>query len=330
MYLDNAATRGIFANASSPHALGQEAREALKKARQTFAELLQADESEVYFTSGGTEANNLGIIGSLTPLWRKNKKSPVKAALLGENHPSVVEPIKHTREIGVTEASLAKEAAFIACTYVCGETGDIFDFNNFIFNQENKICFIDGAQAFPYFSRPLLKIPSLYTISGHKFGAPLGVGILLVDKNIKIQPLTFGGGQEKKLRPGTENIAAIRETAELAQKIYRERETKIANARKIKAVFESIALEAQGVRINGKAQERSPFILSFFLEKARGDHLTNMLSQKNIYVSTGAACKSRAGRSQTARLSFSGEEDLEKALLAKQEIIKAIDYLNNL
>jgi cysteine desulfurase len=347
IYLDNAATTppihphaldgdAFFANPSSPHAMGIAAERALSTARKTLADILFCKPKEITFTSGGTEANNLAILGYALA----RRKANVPLAIFAEPwaHPSVLAPIRRAAEIktatehiatprvnafgeaaGIPVWDIPKTGAVLIClSHINHETGDVTDVT--AISREIKkmnphaVLLVDGAQGFckDINATETYKAADMYTFSGHKIHAPTGTGGLLVRGGIKLAPLLYGGGQENDLRPGTENAAGIVRMAHAA--LYQHGNLH-GLYNQVKALRDSLAdmiQEIPGAVVNtlrkNACAESSPFILNISFPGTKGEVLVHMLSERGICVSTGAACKARKrDKSTLAHMGFPRE-----------------------
>lgn len=332
-----------FANPSSLHSIGFEAEKRMTRARQSVAEALGAREDEIVFTSGGTEADNLAIFGAVQRLRRRGNR----ILSTDSEHPAVEECLKQLEEEGFEVVRLATrggalsleeidEAAnektiLAAVMHTNNETGAIYDVSSLsrIVKRKNPQClvFSDAVQGF-------LKSPlspqalgvDLLSLSSHKVHGPKGVGALWVKKGVQLPPRIFGGGQERGLRSGTENLPGIVAFGEAV----REGGARAAAGRKIMSDVRQRIIE----RLSGEEKvvfnlpkNPSCHILSMQVTPFRSEVLLHTLSQKGIFVSSGSACSSHKGKSGvlknfglsdkeqdcTIRLSFSPLNTLEEA-----------------
>jgi cysteine desulfurase len=389
IYLDNAATTqpitfaendnsAFFANPSSPHGLGIMAERALSDARQILSEILHCKPKELIFTSGGTEANNLTVIGYASALAKKDK-----ATIFAEPwaHPSVLSPINYTVEQGLATAQIAPKSAWViptagavlAClSHVNHETGDITNIaeiaNHIKKTNPATVIFTDGAQGFckDLNQTQAFTASDIYTFSGHKCHAPTGVGGLVVRGDIKIHPLFYGGGQENKLRPGTENVASIVHMTHAVQFLNERFEENYAHVIRLRDSLAEVIDEIPDSTVNVMSADynvcndvagknifyksdrfiyHSPFILNMSFYGTRGEVLVHMLSEKGICVSMGAACKSRNKRDKSAlvvmgffretaeaalRFSFSHFNTLEEIEETKKVLITCVNQLRKI
>ena len=313
IYFDNAATTAtigspqIFHNPSSPHALGIKAERALRDARKAMAASLAMTNKhstanktintcpefeEIIFTSGGTESNNLAILGYVL----SKQRCGTKLIYSSDEHPSILAPIRFAIERGWASANGTGEASLVSVSHVNHETGDINDIGRIASetkkNNPFAVIHVDGAQGF---CKELICLQDvdLYTFSGHKCHGPVGTGGLWVKKGIRLTPLLHGGGQEGKLRSGTENVAAIVQMAEAAHTMAQNISANHMHVAKIKAIMQSLRDVLPDVHENCLSSDVSPYILNMSFLGVKGEILVHALSEKGIFVSMGAACNSR-------------------------------------
>ena len=297
-----------YGNASSRHEYGRAARRAIDEARQRVACAVGAHPTEVVFTSGGSEANNLFIKGAAACL------APGTVAISAIEHPCVREPVKQLvrsgwrlREIAVDEncrvagadfqAALEEKPALISVMLANNETGAVQDISALAAQARPTRAWFhsDAVQAFgkcPLDFRALngAGVHAL-TLSAHKLGGPKGAGALVVDKRVELQPLIAGGGHERGLRSGTENVAAIVGfglAAELAVARLNVRAKQLAALR---AELEE-GLVAQGATIFAGAAGRLPNTSYFAITGIDGETLVGKLDRAGFAVAAGAACSS--------------------------------------
>ena len=322
IYLDNSATTRVlpeaadaaframteqFYNPASAYKPAVAAEKSVEAARARLAAALGCNSGEVLYTSGGTESNNMALLGSLKPLRGKRRI----ITTLGE-HPSVYEVFRSLEGAAETEvvfvglhadgtvrldrleAALAPETALVSVMHVNNEVGAINDLAAISAlikrNAPNALLHSDGVQAFC--KLPFSRIPAdLYSISAHKVHAPKGVGALMVRSGVKFAGGQIGGGQEKNLRSGTLNVPGIL-GLDAAIATYREQqEAWIAQMRACKLRLAELLLTIPDAQINGPAPETgAPHILNVSFPGVRGEVLVNALSEREIYVSTGSAC----------------------------------------
>lgn len=317
IYLDNASTTkpsllavdaanaafSAFGNPSSLHILGLEAERIIKAGRSIAAEKLSVNEKNIFFTSGGTESNNTAILGYAL----KNQKRGRHIITTKIEHPSVLEPFKYLEKqgfdvtyVGVNEDgtislsefenALKKDTILVSVMAVNNETGVIQPIDKLkpVMSEKspNAVLHCDCVQAF-------LKVPlfpkkwgiDMLSVSGHKIHALKGTGMLYLADNIRIQPVLFGGGQEKGLRSGTENTAGIAAFT-AAIKDAKQRKTD-----KRTEFVEKIIKKIPDVTVNGTGKN-SGYILNVSFSGIKAEVLLHSLEVRGIYVSTGSACSS--------------------------------------
>lgn len=295
---------GPAANPSSAHALGRRARRAVDDAREEIAALLGAFPDEVVFTSGATESNNLAVFGLIG-------RPPGRIISSRIEHPCVVEPIEQLARRGFevhwlpvnADGSISPESLAAAMTpktqlvsvmLANHETGTVQPIEALRSAAADVAFHCDAAQA-------VGKIPvdfhqlavSTLSLSGHKFGGPHGIGALLVNRCTRIQPLLFGGPQQRGRRPGTEPVALIVGLAAALRVAWsaREREQRhLADLRQ--RLWEQLNRQAAPVLLNGPTEGGLPGILNLSFPGCRGDALLMALDLEGVCVSTGSACSS--------------------------------------
>ena len=321
IYLDNSATTRVceksaekvlelmtqcYGNPSSLHKKGLEAQREVAHARQAVAVSLGAQPREIIFTSGGTEANNLAVLGGAAAGRRRGKRIVTTAI----EHPSVLEPMRQLEKEGfevvfltpdadgrVPEEAVLKavtgDTILISVMAVNNELGSIQPIE--VLKKAVKragapaLVHVDGVQAYGKLPlRPEKLGIDLLTVSGHKIHGPKGVGALYVSKNARILPRTFGGGQERELRPGTDAApliaglgAAVEELPDWRQAYSRMEKLRDYTLQKLSGL--------EGVEVNSPV-EGLPYLLNFSALGIRSETMLHFLAQRGIYVSSGSAC----------------------------------------
>lgn len=342
IYLDNCATtkpreevieviteamRNSFENPSSLHRKGFEVEKKIKNARKQIADYLKVSDNEIYFTAGGTEGNNMAILGIAGA--NKNKKHIITTAI---EHPAVYNTIEKLQQQGYSvtilendqfgrvnlnhlEESLKDDTLMVSIIHVNNEIGtiqNISEIGRIIKSFNDKIHFhVDGVQSFGKISFSLMesKVDS-YAFSSHKVYGPKGVGGLFISKKTRIEPIIFGGGQEKGIRSGTENTFGILGFAKAVEVLLRNKDIENKLVRDLR---ETLILELnekiQDIRINSLLNDEcSPFILSVSFSDTRGEVIVHYLEEDEIYVSTSSACSSK-GTTKSHVLKAIGLED---------------------
>ncbi len=322
IYLDNAATTYVkeevakemqkyfldnYGNPSSLHELGEKASEEIKKARKLFAKEINSKPGEIYFTSCGTESNNLALQGSARENSERKKiiiseiehPSITKACdfLAGEGYKIVKIPVDNFGFVDTNflENELKKDTKnilLVSIMHVNNIIGTIQDLNAIgkLCKKYNVVFHTDAVQSFSKLNIDVKKLNiGLLSASGHKINGPKGIGFLYIREDIKIKPLIFGGGQERNLRSGTENVPAIMGFAKALEL------TKEANKKKIEIIRNKLIgrLEEIGGIINGSKEKRIYDNINVFFKGINAEAFVIYLSQKGIYLSAGSACESK-------------------------------------
>lgn len=315
IYLDNAATSRpypevieltselmatAYFNNSSNHDMGMDIDNRIKKAKETLLKLLNAPTGELVFTSGGTESNNLAIMA-------KGKKHVLTTEA---EHPSVSSAIAQLKNSGVVvecvaldeqglvnladlKSKLTPETGLVSIMEINNETGVIQDISAIgqVVKAHSKATFhVDGVAAFGKKQMNLSQV-DLYTISSHKVHGPQGVGALYVRKGVNLRPMLFGGDQQNKVRPGTENRIGILGFAQAAQLTYERLEATTQQVEGLKRALQAIVTDLPAVEVNSGD---CPYTLNLSFTGLKAQVLVNALSEAGIYVSTGAACSGKS------------------------------------
>ncbi|MBR5578602.1 MAG: cysteine desulfurase [Lachnospiraceae bacterium] len=326
IYLDNAATTRCFpevarvmtkimcedyGNPSSMHHKGVEAEQYLKTCRHTIAKALKINEKEIFFTSGGTESDNLAIIGTALANHRRGKHIITTCI----EHPAVLEPMAYLESIGyqVTylpvdsfgrirledlENALRSDTILVSIMHTNNEIGSLMpiaEAGNLIKRFSPDIYFhVDGVQGFGKTKIYPKKLGiDLLSVSGHKIHGPKGIGFLYVNEKVKIRPIVFGGGQQKGLRSGTENVPAIAGLGKAVEEVYKFLEEDVERLYQLKKYLIEGLEKLPGVTINGyTGYDSAPHVVSMSVEGVRSEVLLHALEDKGIYVSAGSACAS--------------------------------------
>ena len=337
VYFDNAATTRAskkvidivvktmgedYANPSSKHVMGIEAEHYVKEAAEQIAATLKCKEKEIIFTSGGTESNNMALIGGALA----NKRQGKHIITLGIEHASVYEPLlflesqgyeitalpvdKNGRaDLDALRAALRKDTIIVSTMMVNNEIGAIEPVEeiskivkNFAAENGTSILYhVDAIQAYGkvkiYPHR--MGIDAL-SVSGHKIHGPKGVGFLYLDEKAKVKPIIFGGGQQKGMRSGTMNVPGIAGLGVAAKEAYDNFDARIAHLNEVKDYIidgvealnsEYETAKAGGIFVNSlKANAGAPHVVSISIEGVRAEVMLHALEDKGIYVSSGSAC----------------------------------------
>ncbi len=299
----------LYANPSSPHKLGLEAERALKNSADILKQLLNADNYNIIYTSGGTESNNMAILG--TALSRKKRANHIITT--NAEHSSVTEVFKYLSKEGfdVTYLNVDKfgyadinqlkdcvtaNTALVSIHHVNSETGTVQNISEIAETvkrlNSNTCVHVDGVQAFGKIKINLKNV-DCYSVSAHKIHAFKGVGALFVKKDFYLLPLFYGGGQQTGLRPGTENVPGVVSFAEAAKMNYHRIEENYRHVSSLKSKLAKLTDTFPFITINGDPENASPYILNLSFNKVNAPILVNLLESKGIFCSTGSACGSK-------------------------------------
>ena len=371
-YLDNSATTvcepgvvekvvqmmsDVFGNPSAMHNKGVEAENYIKEAKEIIAKTLKVQEKEIIFTSGGTESNNLAIMGCGAANHRMGKHLITTKI----EHPSVGNVMKHMEEEGfevtylpVDENGIVKldklrealrpDTMLVSVMYVNNEVGavqPIEEIGQIVkANNRSTLFHVDAIQGYgKYRIHPKKMGIDLLSVSGHKIHGPKGIGFLYCDSKVKIKPILFGGGQQRDLRSGTENVPGIVGLAEAAKEIYTNFEEKMERLYDVKAYFVEKLAELENVKINGLTGKNSaPHVVSVSFPGIRSEVLLHSLEERKIYASAGSACASnKPAVSETLKAMNVPKEHLDSTLrfsfsvhTTKEEIDYCIEALKGL
>ena len=321
IYFDNSATTPVckeaadkayymmtecWGNPSSLHAVGFEAEKEITKAREEVAKKLGCEESEIYFTSGGTEANNLAVLGGADARKRRGNRIVTTAI----EHPSVLSAAKELEKQGfeviylkpdesgqipdsaIYEA-INSDTILVSMMAVNNETGVQLPLNTVTnaIKRANAPAFfhVDDVQGFGKIKINLKKLGiDMMSISGHKVHAPKGVGAIYISKKARVNPRAFGGSQQKQIRPGTEPVPAICAFGEAIRQLPDEKE-ELALVKEIRDRLLEGLKKMPEVVINSR-DDALPYILNFSCGTVRSETMLHFLSEKGISVSSGSAC----------------------------------------
>lgn len=326
VYLDNSATTKVrtevlkeiidvnenyYGNPSSLHRMGLKVEKKIEEARKSVAKLINALPEEIYFTGGGTESNNIAICGLLTNLNKHNNIITTKI-----EHPSVYNVFKQfeekctvkyldTDESGRVNNSSLNEmvdenTVLVSIMYVNNEIGTVQDISKIaqiikIKNKNTKLH-VDCVQSYGKIKIDIKKLPvDTLAFSSHKIHGPKGVGGLFIRSGLKINPLTYGGGQEGGIRSGTEDTAGIIGFGKACELIYSNFQEEINKLCSIKNQYlKRLTEEIEDIKINSPLEGGAPHIVNVSFKNVPGEVLLHYLEGKDIYVSTGSACSSKA------------------------------------
>ncbi len=325
-YLDNSATTRCserakdlmvqilmqdFGNPSSLHGMGVTAEEYIKEAKSNIAKTLKVEEKEILFTSGGTESNNMALIGTALA----NRRAGNHIITTEIEHASIAAPLEFLKEQGfrITKLSVDKnghisleelrdavgeDTILVSIMMVNNEIGavePVAEAAKIIKEKNpNTIFHVDAIQAYgKYRIYPKKLGIDLLSVSGHKIHAPKGTGFLYIRDKVKIKPIIYGGGQQKGMRSGTENVPGVAALGEAATEIYENFDEKIERMYALKEHFVEEVTKMEGVTVNGcTGRDSAPQIVSVSVDGVRSEVMLHTLEEKQIYVSAGSACSS--------------------------------------
>ena len=365
-YLDNSATTRAFdevaqlvakvmteeyGNASSVHHMGTVSGSRLFSSREMIAATLKVDPAEIVFTSGGTESDNMAILGTAKAnAWRG--KHIITTSI---EHPAVLEtcgelqrqgfeitylPVDETGVVRLQDLkdAIREDTILVSMMFVNNEIGaiePIEEAGKLIKSVNPQIVFhVDAVQAYGKITiRPRTMNIDLLAVSSHKIHGPKGVGFLYIKKGTKITPIVYGGGQQKGMRSGTENVPGIAGMALAAKMCYEDFDEKIKRLYELKKyLMEGLTQKITDIRLNGPECEKgAPHIVSVSIKGLAAETILNMLSSKEIYVSAGSACTSNNPHvSDTLKAIGLDKNLLESTIrisMSTQTTKEEIDYL---
>ncbi len=328
VYLDNSATTACYAevaslmqkimceeygNPSSMHMKGVEAEKYIKEAKKIIAGNLKCDEKEILFTSGGTESDNLALIG----VANANKRSGKHIITTCIEHPAIYETTEYLKEQGFEitylsvdelgrirldelEAAVRDDTILVSIMHTNNEIGALEPIAeaSAIIKKKNPGTYlhVDAVQGYGKNRIIPKKLGiDLMSVSGHKIHGPKGVGFLYIGSKVKINPIIFGGGQQKGMRSGTENVPGIAGLAKAVELCYSDLDNDRQKLYELKEYFIDRIKNIDGITINGLTEDIhdcAPHIISVSVEGIRAEVLLHSLEDKGIYVSSGSACAS--------------------------------------
>ena len=327
VYLDNSATTMCYpevgelvynvmcrdyGNPSSMHRKGVRAEHYIREAKETISRLLKVNAKEIFFTSGGTESDNLALIGCA----RANCRNGNHLITSSVEHPAILNTMRYLEEeegfrvtylpvdeygrirLEALKEALCPETILVSIMYVNNELGTVQPVQEaarMVKQYKPSILFhTDAVQGYgKYRIWPKRMGIDLLTASGHKIHGPKGVGFLYIDSRVKIRPIVFGGGQQKDIRSGTENVPGIAGLGLASKMIYQDLDRKNETMRQLKARFLEGISKIEHTKVHGFTDENSaPHIVSVGFAGVRSEVLLHALEDKGICVSSGSACAS--------------------------------------
>ena len=352
IYLDNAATSPLcdaakqtiiehldtFGNPSSAHELGKQSSILIESARERIAKCINADPNEIYFTSGGSEANTLAL---------NNRRHSASSKF---EHHSV---ISNWPKISITKDGFIKshklnnmlsewwEIPFdvMSCMYINNEIGTIQPVKELadIAHRHGIRFHTDAVQAMPYVHIDVKDINcDMLSASGHKFGSPKGIGFLYANSKSRLKPIIHGGKQEQSIRPGTENILGILSMAAALEDTIEHMEERNKHIEALKNNMLDKLLQINGAHLNGSIENRAPGNINIRFDGVSGARLVTLCSLYGVYISSGSACNE--GISEPSHvlkaIGLSDEEALSSIRITighqntEEEINKAVNIIS--
>ena len=303
--------RDDYANTSGKHIKGVEAESYVKDAADIIAKTLKVKKGEIIFTSGGTESNNMALIGGAMSRKRYGKHIIIS----GIEHPAVYRPAEFLTEQGfelsvlpvngegqvdleLLKSTIRDDTVLVSVMYVNNEIGAIEPVEEIskIIKAENKdiLFHVDAIQAYTKLRiNPKSQGIDMLSASAHKFHGPKGVGFLYIDSNVKINPIIFGGGHQRGMRSGTLNTTGIAGMGVAAKEAYDNFDERINKISDLKYYLMDELEKTEGAILNtGRGENFAPQVISVSFEDIRAEVLLHALEDRGIYVSSGSACSS--------------------------------------
>jgi len=344
VYLDNSATTKCFpevaelmtkimcedyGNPSSMHLKGVQSEHYIRFAKEKIARILKVNDKQIYFTSGGTEADNLAIIGCAMA----NHRSGRHLITTSVEHPAVLQtmhyleqqdfrvtylPVDKMGRVSVEDVrrAMTPETILVSVMHTNNEIGalqPIEEIGTLIKQMNSRTLFhVDAVQGFGKFRiYPKKMNIDLLSVSGHKIHGPKGTGFLYVGDKVKIHPIMFGGGQQKGVRSGTENVPGIAGLALATEMIYNDLDKDIDRLYEIKKAFIDGLKKLDDVYVNGHTgRDSAPHVVSVSVRGIRSEVLLHALEDRGIYVSAGSACASNKPQTSATLKAIGLEKDL--------------------
>ena len=324
-YLDNSATtkcfeevidavesemREFYGNPSSMHTKGFDAEKKIRETTKLIASTLKCNESEIIYTSGGTESDNMALIG-VARAYRRSGNHIIVSAI---EHAAILQTAEFLKEEGFEvsflstdengtvnleelESLVREDTILVSIMAVNNEIGTvqpIEEISKIIKRKNPNVIFhVDAVQGYGKVKILPGKMGiDLLSVSGHKIHGPKGVGFLYVSYKVKIKPIIFGGGQQKALRSGTENVCGIMGLGAAIKRIFDGFEEDTKRMSELRDYLIERAKEIDDVKINGNPDARAPHIVSISIKGVRAEVLLHALEEKGIFISSGSACAS--------------------------------------
>jgi cysteine desulfurase len=327
VYLDNSATTKClpevaalmthimcedYGNPSSMHKKGVESEKYIRHAKEIIAKCIKVQEKEILFTSGGTESDNIALIGSAMANCRAGRHIITTRI----EHPAILQTCAYLEEQGfeVTylpvdnkgvirlsdlEKAMRRDTIIVSIMHTNNEIGAVQPIEEagalIKRKNPNTLFHVDAVQGFgKYRIYPKRMNIDLLSVSAHKIHGPKGVGFLYINEKAKVRPIIFGGGQQKGMRSGTENVPGIAGMAKAVEEVYADFEAKTDYLYAIKEQFVNGVSQIEGTNLNGpfNGREGAPHVVSVSIQGIRSEVMLHALEDRGIYVSAGSACSS--------------------------------------
>ncbi len=326
VYLDNSATTKClpevaalmtrimcdeYGNPSSLHKKGVESEKYVRYAKEVIAKCMKVQEKEILFTSGGTESDNIALIGGAYANYRAGRHIITTRI----EHPAVLQTCAYLEEQGFAvtylpvnakgvvsladlERAMTKNTILVSIMHTNNEVGavqPIEQAGELIKRMNpNTLFHVDAVQGFGKCRiYPKRMHVDLLSVSAHKIHGPKGVGFLYINEKAKVRPIIFGGGQQKGMRSGTENVPGIAGMAKAIEEIFTDFDEKMEYLYSIKERFVKGVSALEGIRLNGPVgRDGAPHVVSVSIQGVRSEVMLHALEDKGIYVSAGSACSS--------------------------------------
>lgn len=370
IYFDNSATTRVldnviekmtyvmreqFGNPSSLHSFGFSAEKEITNSKKIISKIINASENEIFFTSGGTEANNLAVFGIVSA----HKKRGNHLIVSKIEHPSVLEAYKKLESMGYDvsyidcdekgyvdtkqlENAINEKTIIVSIMHINNEIGtiqNIEEISKIIKEKNSKTFFhVDCVQSFCK-HKINSKFADLITFSGHKIHAPKGIGGIFIKKGVRLEPVFIGGKQQNAIRSGTENVPGIVGLAAAAEYMSKNLEKNFNRVFEVKNELKKIKDLIPDVCINGDEENGSPYILNLSFKDVKGEVLLHTLEDRDIFVSTGSACSSNHKKhigtvdiiggvgENSLRFSFSDENTVDEAKKCVSALLEIVPML---
>lgn len=372
VYLDNSATTKVYpevvslvtkimsedyGNPSSMHNKGVEAEKYVTDATKQIAKALKVQEKEIFFTSGGTESDNLALIGSC----EANKRAGMHVITTKIEHPAILKTAEYLEKLGYEveylsvdklgrisldelKEKLRKDTILVSIMAVNNEVGSVEPIKEagaiIKANNPQTLFHVDAVQGFGKVEiLPKKMNIDMLSVSGHKIHGPKGIGILYINEKVKIKPISFGGGQQKGMRNGTLNVPGIAGIGLAASMITADLEKEREYLFSLKSYFLKEAEKIDRVKINGcekdeegnyKVTETAPHIMNISVVGLRSEVMLHALEEKGVYVSAGSACASHSKKeSSTLKSMGATPEEMDGALRFSMSVFTTKEELEH-